>query len=89
MRGLSFLLTNDPDPIIEAIYVQPPYQGQTPNGLFLGMNQSDALRIIKRDYYISLDLSESLLIAKSADHANNFQVWFERGLLIRMKLFSH
>jgi hypothetical protein len=87
-RGISFLLTSESDAIVEAIYVEPPYDGRTSNGLFLGMKKSDAIRIIERDYHISLDLGESLLIAKSPNHTNNFQVWFGGGMLTRMKLFS-
>ena len=86
-RGLSFLLTKDA--IVEGVYVELPYNGKTPNGLYLGMKKTDAVEIIRKNYYISYDLGESLLIAKTKAHTDNFQVWFTAGILTRMKLFAY
>ena len=86
--GISFVLESGVDPTVDAIYVEAPYKGRTPNGLFLGMEKGDALKIIERDYFISQDLGESLLVARSEKHSDSFQVWFADGRLIRMKVFS-
>jgi hypothetical protein len=86
-KGLSFLISKNS--VVEAIYVERPYAGKSPCGLFLGMTKKAAIKIINKNYYIAIDLNKSLLIAKSSKHANNFQVWFTDGILTRMKLFDY
>ena len=85
-KGISFLVRKDL--IIEGIYVEKPYKGRSPSGLFIGMSKNDAIGIIMENYHIVLGTGESLLIAKSDKHTDNFQVWFKNDVLTRMKLFG-
>lgn len=94
-EGISLLLTTEAEPIVEAIYVEPPYKGRTQNGLFLGMKEVDAVPIIRRDYYISdaLDFigpttgERTISIGDSPNIKDfRFQFWFRNGYLTRMRL---
>ncbi|MBI2286794.1 MAG: hypothetical protein HYU79_05040 [Nitrosomonadales bacterium] len=87
-KGISLLLTDNADAIVEGIYVEAPYRGRSENGLYLGMKKIDALAIVQRDYHITMDLGESILVAKDPDHTDSFQLWFTADVLSRVKLFS-
>jgi hypothetical protein len=85
-RGMHFLLSEDADPVIEGIYVELPYAGRAPNGLFLGMAEGEARAIIRRDYHVARDLGDSLMLASDPESEDRFQVWFEGGRLVTMRL---
>jgi len=91
-RGITLIFSvaqsNTPDPQIDSIYVEVPYPGRTPNGLYLGMPKRSALEILRKDYTVSDDLGDSLLFSVGDGSARLFQVWFEDDVLIRMKLFK-
>ena len=87
-KGLSLLLTDNGDAIVEGIYVEAPYRGRSENGLHLGMKKIDALAIVQRDYYITMDLGESILVAKDPAQTDSLQLWFTADVLSRVKLFS-
>jgi hypothetical protein len=88
--GLSFLITaksKETDPIIDAVWAEEPYKGRSPNGLIINMSSGEAVEICMRDYYRVLNLSGSMYFSKEQGGEANFQVWFEDGKLIRIKIF--
>lgn len=54
--GLAFEVypehANDRDPEVGWLTVRAPFNGRTPNGLYLGMPAADAMAIIERDYQV-------------------------------------
>ena len=88
-RGISILLplgTPGPATRVQAISIEAPFDGRSPEGLYIGLAKETALRIIRANWHINLDLEDSVLVAKTADDDFAFQVWFEGGKLIRMQL---
>lgn len=55
-RGLAFSVDlergHDRDPEVGWLTVKAPFNGRTPNGLYLGMPAADAMAIIERDYQV-------------------------------------
>lgn len=91
-RGIFFIISEEgsgpADPVVEGIYVEPPFKGKTPNGLYLGMPKKEALEICDRDYYRTTDLGSSCFFATERDGDSRFQLWFTDGGVSRMKIFA-
>lgn len=87
-KGISLLLTDDADAVVESLYVEAPFRGRSENGLYLEMKKTDALAIVQRDYHITMDTGESILVAKDPDHTDSLQLWLSGDVLSRIKLFS-
>ena len=86
--GLHFLV-GQPSAKVATAYVEPPFSGKSPNGLFLGMPTAEAVTIINRDYHVDADVSihnVMLSIAETPSGENRFSVWFEDGMLSRMRI---
>ncbi len=91
-RGIFLLISSknidEPDPVIDAVWVEAPFKGRSANGLYLGMPRDEALRICRRDYHETDDLKESFLFARRPGEDSDFQIWFKNGKLMRMKIFG-
>lgn len=52
--GLKFFVAHerarDRDPLVSSVDVRAPFAGRTPNGLYLGMPEAEAMAILERDY---------------------------------------
>jgi hypothetical protein len=91
-RGIFFIVSGVEaglaGSVIDGIYVEPPFKGKTPNGLYLGMPKKEALEICDRDYYRTTDLGSSCFFATERDGDSRFQLWFTDGRVSRMKIFA-
>jgi hypothetical protein len=73
--------------IIDFIYVETPYDGKTPEGLYIGMPEQQAKAILKLSFVQGMSESFYSKIGRVEETRNGFQVWFEGNKLIRMKAF--
>jgi hypothetical protein len=85
-KGIVLLLRKDKINI-DSVTVKNPYKGKTPHGMYLGMNKDDVKTIVRKHYFLDLDLGTSLLISKSEGMPSSFQVWFTDGKLSAMKIY--
>ena len=74
------------NPKIDGIYVELPFSGVSPEGLYLGMSKKDAIRILKKNYCLNYEDDPTYIFWKNEKDAQDFQVWFEEEKLIRMKV---
>lgn len=89
-RGLFAIIDreniNDANPIIDEIYVEFPFDAVSKEGLYIGMNESEAKVILERNFYRKY--KEDGAWEYSIDKAQevNFEVSFEDNKLIRMEV---
>ena len=92
-RGIYLIISSshvdEKNLIVDSIYVQSPYKGKTPGGLYIGMPKEKALQILSTRYHFVADYGGSMDFHRTSDEKDNqdFQVWFEGKKLIRMKVF--
>ncbi|HLG15109.1 MAG TPA: hypothetical protein VJH03_11490 [Blastocatellia bacterium] len=88
-RGITIVLatgTRGPATRVQAISVEAPFDGRSPEGLHIGQPKELALRIIRQSWHIHSDLEDSVLVSKTPDDDFAFQAWFEGAKLIKMQL---
>ena len=74
------------DSKIDGIYVERPFSGVSPEGLYLGMPQKDAMQILKKNFILNYEDDPTYIFWKNERDAQDFQIWFEDEKLIRMKV---
>ncbi|MEW5725851.1 MAG: hypothetical protein AB1896_22260, partial [Thermodesulfobacteriota bacterium] len=92
-RGFFFIvdLRSQPgtdNPVIDSVYVEAPYRGRSPEGLYIGQPEQEALAVLDRHFHLDMRVSEGCYYySEKPGLRSDFTVWFENGILVRMKLW--
>jgi hypothetical protein len=89
-KGLMFIIVESDlvrdNPLIDSIHITALYRGKSPNGLYIGMPKSTALKICNREYQLSLKLATSYLFALKGNSKSIFQLWFDGDVVTEMSI---
>ena len=89
-KGLKFIIEESElvkeDPVIDTIHITSLYRGKSPNGLYIGMPKSMALKICNQDYQSSTKLENSRIFTLKGNNKSVFDLWFNRDVVIEMSI---
>jgi hypothetical protein len=80
--------TITPLKMIESIVARTPFSAKTADGLFIGLPQQDALRILKSHYYVDDSSKEQVIVEKEKGDRQWFIVRFKNGKLSEMQVIA-
>ena len=90
-RGITIFLAGGsvgPAVIIDAIRVEAPFDGKTPEGLYIGLMEETASSIIREQFFVSNEFNDSLYIAKREGEEPSFAVKFKDGKVAQMETWN-